>query len=135
MATAQAPADGFMGNLGTGIQDWDVVYADCAPRVFNYFRYRLGNEVDAAELTSRTFERAWRSRMTYRKDLATFATWLFAIAKNVRVDYLKGRHIYLPIDAAANFAADETPAMEAERSSDLSGLLRSAPNSLSATEN
>jgi RNA polymerase sigma-70 factor (ECF subfamily) len=60
--------------------------------------------------------------MTYRKNLATFTTWLFAIAKNVHIDYLKGRHIYLPIDAAANLAADGSPAIDAERRSDLSRL-------------
>ena len=36
--------------------DWDAVYADQAPRVYNYFRFRLGREADVEELTSRTFE-------------------------------------------------------------------------------
>lgn len=38
--------------------DWDAVYADQAPRVYNYFRFRLGRDADVEELTARTFERA-----------------------------------------------------------------------------
>jgi RNA polymerase sigma-70 factor (ECF subfamily) len=102
--------------------DWDAIYADQAPRVFNYFRFRLGAEGDAAELTSRTFEKAWRSRARYRRDLAGFATWLFTIAKNVRVDYLQVRRSHLPIDAALDAVAEGTPEKEAERGSNLSRL-------------
>jgi RNA polymerase sigma-70 factor (ECF subfamily) len=90
---------------GTGAEelDWDAVYADQAPRVYNYFRFRLGREADVEDLTARTFERAWRSRAQYRRDLAGFSTWLFKIAQNVRIDFLKShRGQHLPIDAAVN---------------------------------
>ena len=66
-------------------------------------------------MTSRTFEKAWRARARYRRDLAGFSTWLFTIAKNVRIDYLDGRRSHLPIDAALNAAAEGTPEQEAER--------------------
>jgi DNA-directed RNA polymerase specialized sigma24 family protein len=61
--------------------DWDALYADQAPRVYNYFRFRLGSNADVEDLTSRTFEKAWRSRERYRRDLAgscTVSTWLLA---------------------------------------------------------
>ena len=105
--------------------DWDAVYADQAPRVFNYFRFRLGREADVEDLTARTFERAWRARAQYRRDLAGFSTWLFKIAQNVRIDFLKskrGQHI--PIDTAGDLAADGTPETDAERESDLARLSR-----------
>jgi RNA polymerase sigma-70 factor (ECF subfamily) len=102
--------------------DWDAIYADHAPRVYNYLRFGLGTETDVAELTSRTFEKAWRSRVRYRRELAGFTTWLFTIAKNVRVDYLKGRRTHLPMDAAANVSSDGTPEKDAERTSNLSRL-------------
>jgi hypothetical protein len=72
-------------------------------------------------LTSRTFEKAWRARARYRRDLAGFSTWLFTIAKNVRIDYY-GRRSHLPIDAALNAAAEGTPEQEAERRSNLARL-------------
>jgi RNA polymerase sigma-70 factor (ECF subfamily) len=90
---------------GTGAEEleWDAVYADHAPRVYNYFRFRLGREADVEDLTARTFERAWRSRAQYRRDLVGFSTWLFKIAQNVRIDFLKSqRGQHLPINAAIN---------------------------------
>src|SRR3569832_1242597 len=105
--------------------DWDAVYADQAPRVFNYYRFRLGREADVEDLTARTFERAWRSRAQYRRDLAGFSTWLFKIAQNVRIDLLKSKHgQHLTIDAADDLAADDSPETDAERESDLARLKR-----------
>jgi RNA polymerase sigma-70 factor, ECF subfamily len=104
--------------------DWDAVYADQAPRVYNYFRFRLGREADVEDLTARTFERAWRSRAHYRRDLAAFSTWLFKIAQNVRIDFLQSHRGHLPIDAALDVPADGTPEREAERESDLARLNR-----------
>jgi RNA polymerase sigma-70 factor, ECF subfamily len=111
-----------MDQLSNGELDWDALYADLAPRVFNYFRYRLGPGADVEDLTSRTFEKAWRSRAHYRRDLAGFSTWLFKIAQNVGVDYLSTRRQHLPLDAAAEVAIEGTPERHAELRSDLARL-------------
>jgi RNA polymerase sigma-70 factor, ECF subfamily len=47
--------------------DWNAVYAEQLPRVYNYFRFRLGRHSDIDDLTSRTFERAWKARGQYRR--------------------------------------------------------------------
>jgi RNA polymerase sigma-70 factor (ECF subfamily) len=99
-----------------------ALYADLAPRVYNYFRYRLGGEADVEDLTSRTFEKAWRSRAHYRHDIAGFSTWLFKIAQNVGVDYRATRRSHLPLEAAINVAIDGTPERHAELRSDLARL-------------
>jgi RNA polymerase sigma-70 factor (ECF subfamily) len=101
---------------------WDALYADLAPRVYNYFRYRQGSETDVEDLTSRTFEKAWRSRASYRHDLAGFSTWLFKIAQNVGVDYRATRRAHLPLEAALDIAAEGTPERHAELRSDLARL-------------
>ena len=36
----------------------------------------------AEDLTSITFEKAWRARHRYRRDLGAFTTWLLTIARN-----------------------------------------------------
>jgi RNA polymerase sigma-70 factor, ECF subfamily len=118
-----------MDRLTTDELDWDALYADLAPRVYNYFRfrigrYRLGSAADVEELTSRTFERAWRSRAHYRHDLAGFSTWLFKIAQNVGIDYRSGWRNHLPLDAATDIAVDGTPELHAELSSDLARLAK-----------
>ena len=72
MIIEEAPPDGLMEWASGGELDWDALYADQLPRVLNYFRFRFGCHADAEELTSRTFEKAWRARKRYRKDLAGF---------------------------------------------------------------
>jgi RNA polymerase sigma-70 factor (ECF subfamily) len=102
--------------------DWDAVYTEQLPRVYNFFRYRLANDAIAEDLTSRTFEKAWAARSRYRRDLAGFSTWLLSIARNVAVDHLRAHRPHLPLEAAAEVAARETPHDEVARDSDLARL-------------
>src|SRR5262245_33842009 len=96
--------------------DWDQVYAEQLPRVFNFFRYRVGNTADAEDLTARTFEKAWRSRARYCQDLSGFPTWLLTIARNVAIDHLRARRPLVPIDAAAAVASPtRTPEAQVQR--------------------
>ena len=69
--------------------DWDAVFAEELPRVYNFFRYRFGDVPDVEDLTSRTFEKAWRARDRYRRDRAAFGTWLIAVARNVAIDHFR----------------------------------------------
>src|SRR5712671_4541447 len=91
--------------------DWDALYADQLPRVYNYFRFRVGGGAVAEDLTSLTFEKAWVARHRYRRDLASFATWLMTIARNVAIDHYRGRREHAPLEAAGHVAAEtEDPA-------------------------
>ncbi|NOK64074.1 MAG: sigma-70 family RNA polymerase sigma factor [Chloroflexi bacterium AL-W] len=49
--------------------DWESVYRQQYLRLYNFFRYRLGNDVQAEDLTAEVFERAWRNRNHYHDDL------------------------------------------------------------------
>ena len=69
--------------------DWEAAYQEYLPRVYNFFRYRLGDRSLAEDLTATTFEKAWRGRARFRRDLSAFSTWLFTIARNVGTDYLR----------------------------------------------
>lgn len=102
--------------------NWDALYAREAPRIYNYFRFRLGSDRDVEELTARTFEHAWRSRSRYRRDLAGFATWLFKIAQNIGTDHLRARHEHLPLEAALAVSLEGTPERDAEQRSNLKRL-------------
>ena len=46
--------------------DWDALFTEQLPRVYNFFRYRVGIRAEAEDLASITFERAWRARHRYR---------------------------------------------------------------------
>jgi RNA polymerase sigma-70 factor (ECF subfamily) len=109
-------------SVATSEPDWDAVYTEQLPRVFNFFRYRLGNEAHAEDLTSRTFEKAWSARARYRRDLAGFSTWLLSIARNVATDHLRAQRSHLPLESAEEMAANDTPHEEVARDSDLARL-------------
>jgi RNA polymerase sigma-70 factor, ECF subfamily len=102
--------------------DWDAVYAEQLPRIFNFFRYRCGNDAHAEDLTSRTFEKAWAARARYRRDVAGFSTWLLAIARNVATDHLRAQRLHLSLEAAEDVAAVEAPHDDVARDSDLARL-------------
>jgi RNA polymerase sigma-70 factor, ECF subfamily len=112
--------------------DWDQVYAEQLPRVLNFFRYRVGHAADVEDLTARTFEKAWRARHRYRRDVAGFATWLLTIARNVAIDHARARQRYEPLDAAAAVPSlGTTPEQQAVQQSDaqrLAALLATLPN-------
>jgi RNA polymerase sigma-70 factor (ECF subfamily) len=88
--------------------DWEAVYQADLPRLYNFFRYRVGDDVVAEDLTAETFEKAWRKRHQYRYDLSAFSTWLFTIAKHIAADYFRKPHIEVSLDAAIHVADDET---------------------------
>jgi len=102
--------------------DWDALYAAHLPRIYNYFRYRIGDGPDAEDLTATTFEKAWRHRARYRRDLGAFTTWLYAIARNVAVDHWRRRRDTAPLEEAEAVAGGRTPEEAAALRSDFARL-------------
>jgi RNA polymerase sigma-70 factor (ECF subfamily) len=96
-------------------EDWDALYADQLPRVYNFFRYRVGSGPTAEDLTSQTFEKAWAARHRYRRDLAGFSTWLMTIARNVATDHWRRRREHAPLEAAGELSGGEEPHEGLER--------------------
>jgi RNA polymerase sigma-70 factor (ECF subfamily) len=84
--------------MGTRKDHWENIYTELLPRVFNYFRYRINDGSAAEELTSITFEKAWRARKRYKKEKGAFSTWIFTIARNTGTDYLRKQNETLDIE-------------------------------------
>ena len=122
MAVDQTMPERLAQWISAAEPDWDAVYAEQLPRVYNFFRYRFGNTSDAEDLTARTFEKAWRARHRYRRDVAAFSTWLMSIARNVGTDHLRGRRQWVPLDEAASVASTGTPEDDVSRASDAARL-------------
>lgn len=102
--------------------DWDAVYRQELPRVYNYFRYRLGDNALAEDLTSATFEKAWRAREKYKRDRAAFSTWLFTIARNVAIDHLRTHRAHLSFDELEKIPASDSPHETYTRQAELEQL-------------
>jgi len=111
--------------------DWDAVYREELPRVFNFHRYRVLDRSTAEDLTSTTFEKAWRARQRYRKDRASASTWLLSIARNVAIDHLRrtNRRPEVPLenDAVPDRATPEDEAVRREEQGRLQALLADLP--------
>ena len=69
-------------------EDFEAIYNTELPRVYHFFCYRFGEGPLAEDLTSTTFEKAWRGRNRFRQQ-AAFSTWLFSIARRVAQDYYR----------------------------------------------
>ena len=108
--------------ISTAEPDWDAVYAEQLPRVYNFFRYRIGDRPEVEDLTSLTFEKAWRARHRYRHDLAGFTTWLLTIARNVAIDHYRIKRRDVPLEEAAGHSTGSTPEDEALQRADMARL-------------
>lgn len=111
-----------IARAGTPAIDWDAVYWDAMPRVYNFFRYRIGDDQLAEDLTASTFLRAWRSRDHYAADVAAFSTWLFSIAQNLAVDHFRRHKPVLALDDLPHLHDDNTIEDLIERRLDSSRL-------------
>jgi RNA polymerase sigma-70 factor (ECF subfamily) len=103
---------------GARATDWDAAFTEQLPRVYNFFRYRVGPGPVAEDLTSATFEKAWRARDRYRHDRAAFGTWIFAVARNVAIDHFRSERPSVPLAEAGELPGGPTPEEIAARRSD-----------------
>jgi RNA polymerase sigma-70 factor, ECF subfamily len=97
--------------------DWEALYWELMPRIFNFFRYRLGDDEISQDLTSTTFTKAWKARHQYRYDLGAFEAWLFTIARNVANDFLRQsqRRKEVPLEDIWGLSSEITVEGEAQK--------------------
>jgi RNA polymerase sigma-70 factor (ECF subfamily) len=92
--------------------DWEAAYREYLPRVYNFLLYRIGDVSLVEDLTSAVFEKAWRGRNRYRRDLGAFSTWLFTIARNAATDHFRRNGREVPLESihgqADTSSLDET---------------------------
>jgi RNA polymerase sigma-70 factor, ECF subfamily len=102
--------------------DFEALYREQLPHVYNFFRYRFGDNALAEDLTATTFEKAWQKRDQYRRNLSAFTTWLFTIARRVAIDHYRQQRVDLTLDDARGLTMEGTPEDFAQKQSDLQRL-------------
>jgi RNA polymerase sigma-70 factor (ECF subfamily) len=102
--------------------DFERLYQTELSKIYNFFRYRVGDGPVAEDLTADTFEKAWRKRGSYRKDLASFSTWLYTIARRVAIDHYRKKRPEIPYESAGQITADETLEEQTTRQADFDRL-------------
>jgi RNA polymerase sigma-70 factor (ECF subfamily) len=113
--------------------DWDTVYTELMPRVFNFFRYRVENTATAEDLTATTLMRAWQGRERYSNDLSSFPTWVFGIARHVAADHFRRRDRSVSLETAKERAEEMRLEDTVERRGEIERL-RGLLNGLSERE-
>lgn len=105
-----------------GNVDFETVYQAELPRIYNFFRYRVGDDQVAEDLTAETFERAWKHRERYRDDLASFSTWLFVIARRIAADHFRKRRLTVPLEELSELSNPQTLEEESQERAEFQHL-------------
>jgi RNA polymerase sigma-70 factor (ECF subfamily) len=65
--------------------EFKQAYQDYGQAIYRFLYWQTGDAILAQDLTSATFERAWRSRKSFKGGSAQ--AWLYRIARNLLTDY------------------------------------------------
>ena len=103
------------------------LYEEYFDKIYRYVVLRIGNKVEAEDLTQQVFLNALRSISSFKWKGVPFSAWLFRIAHNQVVDYLRKRtkHVTEPIDEVVATSKSD-PQLEVERKLDIEQLLLAA---------
>lgn len=64
------------------------------PQIYNFVR-RFVNANEADDITQEVFIKIWKNLKNFNKDKSSFKTWIFTIARNTIIDFLRKRKIIL----------------------------------------
>ncbi|VTU22266.1 Sigma-K factor [Variovorax sp. PBS-H4] len=95
-------------------QAFAALFKHFAPRVKAYLMLCGTGEAVAEELTQETMVSLWRKAALFDPDRAGLSTWIFAIARNLRVDHLRraGNRTVADEDDQASQIPDPLPALD-----------------------
>jgi RNA polymerase sigma-70 factor (ECF subfamily) len=94
------------------VSEIEALFLEYHPRVYAYVRYRVTDVAEAEDLTSDILERALTHLASYDRHKGAFSTWLFRVAHNTWVNYLRrqGRRRLHHVDLGD--ALDDLPATD-----------------------
>ena len=99
------------------------LYEEHFDKIYRYITIRIGDEMEAEDLTQQVFLNTLRSISSFKWKGTPFSAWLFRIAHNQVVDYLRKRKRTAgPLDESLASGGDSPPLL-AERKLDIEQLL------------
>jgi RNA polymerase sigma-70 factor (ECF subfamily) len=75
------------------VLDIEALYQQYRVRIFRAIAGVVFDDAAAEDLTQETFERAWRSRSSYRGTLDEVGAWLYRIAMNTAMSWLRRQRL------------------------------------------
>jgi len=105
--------------------EFEAIYESNQPLIYRFIFWRTQDKVLAEDLTSSVFEKAWRSRSSFKGGSAK--AWLYKIANNTLIDHWrKKRELSLDENDGLEIASDDSSLDEALDQDILAAELRRA---------
>jgi RNA polymerase sigma-70 factor (ECF subfamily) len=99
------------------------IYEEYFDRIYRYITLKIGDAVEAEDLTQQVFLNSLRSISSFRWKGKPFSAWLYRIAHNQVVDYLrKKKRTPVPLEETLVSGSDN-PQRAAERKLDIEQVL------------
>lgn len=100
------------------------LYEENFDKIYRYIVLRIGNKTEAEDMTQQVFLNALKSISSFKWKGVPFSAWLFRIARNQVVDYLrkKAKQATAPLDESL-VSSGSNPELAAEHSLDIERLL------------
>lgn len=71
--------------------DFEKIYNEYFPKIYNYIFYRLMSREDTEELVSEVFIKVATNLERFDSEKAQFKTWIYRIAQNTLIDFYRTR--------------------------------------------
>ena len=97
--------------LGGDTAAFEYLFDRYRDAIHRLFLQRTGNTEDADDLLQETFIKVYMNLHRYSPEY-TFGQWLYTIARNTFIDYVRKRQDDLPIDEKFSSPASNTPTPE-----------------------
>jgi len=100
------------------------LYEENFDKIYRYVVLRIGNKTEAEDMTQQVFLNALKSISSFKWKGVPFSAWLFRIAHNQVVDYLrkKAKQAIAPLDESLA-SSNSPPELVAERNLNIEQLL------------
>ncbi len=99
------------------------LYDAYVERVTRYVYFRVSKNIDAEDVVSQVFLKAWENLDRYKMGSSPFIAWLYTIARNLVIDHYRTRKDTLPLEEAITLPSDmEMPDEEAQTHFDLEAM-------------
>ena len=105
-------------------ETWSRLYEEYFPRIYRYIAVRVSDRMEAEDLTEQVFLSALEASPNFRWRGAPVSSWLFRIARNRVIDYIRTDKSKRTLPLYENIISDaENPEKTAERNSDVRQLI------------
>ena len=103
------------------------IYEENFDRIYRYIVFKIGERTEAEDMTQQVFLSAFKSISSYKWKGVPFSAWLFRIAHNRIVDFLrkKSKRLTVPLDESLA-SGGSNPGLEAERNLEIADLVSAA---------